>query len=531
MTDGLSKPSRHTTAPPQPLPDTQLVFLHDISRYVELGGTMLNVARILDATWRNHYKGRYLEELPDVIGLDDISRFWPSLHNAIRDDLAQDKTRIQSIEIINLPKDPVSVRPLVRFSIRDRILYESLVFGLAHSVDKEIFSSVYSYRWNRLSFSFRDPIKMWLRMQKAASRHLVKNPTHYAAKTDVTSFYESIHLETLTEDLEAATGQVEWVNKLRIYLDSFQSFHSAWGIPQGSDASGILANLYLLPVDELLRRRGVRSLRYSDDMYLFGSDFWELRDSLLQINDVLRSRRLSMATQKTEIMNTSSAVNYFSDAEKDAIQYGIVVGNPGRSDLVRKYFDSVLERDRISVRDLRFAINRLKRLNDDYALPWVLDNATRHPHMSKEIFAYMAKFIDGRDGEVATKLASMMSSGEISPYPYLQFQVLRMALKYDIKDARIIDAAWQILEDKNRGSLPREFAVRYIARSGSLSSGMLMKHRFENEQEDSMRRALMVGMYESGYYPKRLFTSIAQHKDALGLTASYLDTSPKVPVI
>ncbi|WP_442815858.1 reverse transcriptase domain-containing protein [Streptomyces sp. NBC_01768] len=165
-------------------------------------------------------------------------------------------------------KDPVSVRPLVRFSIRDRILYESLVFGLAHSVDKEIFPSVYSYRWNRLSFSFRDPIKMWLRMQKAASRHLVKNPTHYAAKTDVTSFYESIHLETLTEDLEAATGQVEWVNKLRIYLDSFQSFHSAWGIPQGSDASGILANLYLLPVDELLRRRGVRSLRARNTILL-----------------------------------------------------------------------------------------------------------------------------------------------------------------------------------------------------------------------------------------------------------------------
>ncbi|MFJ7019173.1 RNA-directed DNA polymerase [Streptomyces sp. NPDC101117] len=492
---------------------------------------MLNVTRILDATWRHHYKSRYLDELPDVIGLDDISRFWPTLHNAIRDDLANDKTRIQSIEIINLPKDPVSVRPLVRFSVRDRILYEALVFGLARAVDKQIFSSVYSYRWNRIGFSFRDPIKMWLRMQKAASRHLVMNPSHYAARTDVTSFYESIHLETLTDDLEAATGQIDWVSKLRIYLDSFQSFHSAWGIPQGSDASGILANIYLLPVDELLRRRGVRTLRYSDDMYLFGSDFWELRDSILQINDVLRSRRLSMATQKTVIMDTETAVNYFSDAEKDAIQYGIEVGKPGKADLVRKYFDSVLARDQMSVRDLRFAINRLKRISDDYALPWVLENASRHPHMSKEIFAYMGKFIDTRASEVAAKLASMMSSGEIYPYPYLQFQVLRMALKHDIKDARIIDAAWQILEDKNRGSLPREFAVRYIARSGSLSSGMLMKHRFENEQEDSMRRALMVGMYESGYYPKRLFRSIAQHKDTLGLTASYLDTSPDIPVI
>ncbi|WP_159029851.1 RNA-directed DNA polymerase [Streptomyces marincola] len=492
---------------------------------------MLRITRILDATWRNHYKWRYLEELPDVIGLDDISRFWPSLHNSIRDDLLENRTRIRSIEIINLPKDPISVRPLVRFSIRDRILYEAIVFGIAAAVDRQIFPSVYSYRWNRLGFSFRDPIKMWLRMQKAASRHLIRNPTHYAAKTDVTSFYESIHLETLSDDLEAATGQADWVSRLRIYLDSFQSFHSAWGIPQGSDASGILANLYLLPVDELLRRRGVRSLRYSDDIYLFGSDFWELRDTILQINEVLRSRRLSMATQKTVIMDTASAINYFSDAEKDAIQYGIEFGSPGTSSLVRKYFDSLFDSGIPSVRDLRFAINRLKRLEDDYALSWVLENASRNPHMSKEIFAYMARFVGSRGSEVATKLASMMSSGEISPYPYLQFQVLRLALKHDIKDARIVDAAWHILEDKNRGSLPREFAVRYIARSGSLSSGMLMKHRFENEQEESMRRALMVGMYESGYHPKRLFQSMAQHQDALGLTASYLDTSPKVPVI
>jgi hypothetical protein len=266
-------------------------------------------------------------------------------------------------------------------------------------------------------------------------------------------------------------------------------------------------------------------------MYLFGSDFWELRDALLQINDVLRSRRLNMATQKTSIMDTSTGINYFSDAEKDAIQYGIAVGSPGNSELVRKYFDSVLEDAQISVRDLRFAINRLKRLGDDYALDWVLANASRYPHMSKETFSYMAKFVETRGSEVAAKLVSMMSSGEISPYPYLQFQVLRMALKHDVQDARITDAAWQILEDKNRGSLPREFAVRYIARSGSLSSGMLMKHRFENEQEDSMRRALMIGMYESGYYPKRLFRSFAEHGDALGLTASYLDTSPKIPVI
>lgn len=492
---------------------------------------MLPITRVLDATWKNSYRNRFFEELPDVIALDDIALFWPTLSEEIRRDIINGDTRIRSVEIIDLPKDPVSVRPLVRFSLRDRILYDSLVFALASQIDRQIFGSVYSYRWKRFGFSFRNPIDMWLDMQRSASRYLWKRPGSYAAKTDVTSFYESIHLETLTDDLEAATGETDWVAKLRVYLDSFQSFHSAWGIPQGSEASGILANLYLLPVDELLRRRGVKSLRYSDDIYLFGSDFWHLRDIILEINDVFRSRRLSMATQKTVIMDHLKALKYFSDVEKDAIEYGIEIGDPGRVDLVRKYFDSVLESGATSMRDLRFAINRLKRINDDYALTWVLENCSRYPHMSKELFAYMAKFADKRGPEIRARVARLMGSGEISPYPYLQFQVLRLALKHGINDGEIIDAAWQILENKNRGSLPREFAVRYIARSGSLSSGMLMKHRFENEQDPSMRRALMVGMYEAGYYPKRAFSSLATQKDALGLTAAYLDTSPKVPVI
>ncbi|MFH8479742.1 RNA-directed DNA polymerase [Streptomyces sp. NPDC018055] len=492
---------------------------------------MLSVTRILDATWKNHYKNRFFEELPDVIALDDVARFWPTLSNEIQRDIAIDNTRIQNIEVIDLPKDPVSVRPLVRFSLRDRILYEALVFGLARQVDRQIFSSVYSYRWKKYAFAFRKPIDMWLDMQQSASRYLWKNPRHFAARTDVTAFYESIHIETLSDDLEAATGELEWVAKLTTYLDSFQSFHSAWGIPQGSDASGILANLYLLPVDELLRRRGIKSLRYSDDIYLFGSDFWNLRDAILQINEIFRSRRLSMATQKTKIMSGTDAIGYFRDVEKDAIQYGIDRKSAERSDLVRKYFDSALESDAPSVRDLRFALNRLKWLKDDYAFDWVLANLSNYPHMSKELFAYMAKFADVRGAGIRARIAKLMGSGEISPYPYLQFQVLRLALKHGFNDAQVVDAAWRILEDKNRGSLPREFAVRYIARSGSLSSGMLMKHRFENEQENSMRRALMVGMYESGYYPKRIFKQISTQKDALGLTAAYLDTAPTIPVI
>lgn len=168
----------------------------------------MNVPRVLTSTWRHHYRGRYNEELPDVIGLDDLRLFWPTLYNSLLSDLRAGNTRIDNIEIVDLPKDKISVRPLVRFSTRDRILYEVLVFRLARAVDSQIFDSVYSYRWSRGSFSFKSPIDMWLRMQRSAARHLSRNPGHYVARTDVTSFYDSIHLETLMDDLEAASGKM-----------------------------------------------------------------------------------------------------------------------------------------------------------------------------------------------------------------------------------------------------------------------------------------------------------------------------------
>ena len=88
----------------------------------------------------------------------------------------------------------------------------------------------------------------------------------------------------------------------------------ASGLPQRSWASSVLANMYLMALDEVLDAHaesvtlwpaeGERRswVRWMDDIWLFGSDAGRLRQAQLQIESSLRSLQLHMNTGKTQLL-------------------------------------------------------------------------------------------------------------------------------------------------------------------------------------------------------------------------------------
>ncbi|WP_432014703.1 reverse transcriptase domain-containing protein [Streptomyces cucumeris] len=481
----------------------------------------------VDEAWSRLLHGRGRSEIPDIINWDDIKESWGDVRKNVVSSLRKGEVGPDYVEVIDLPKNSVAVRPIARLTVHDRLVYDTLVFSIAELVDSQLHSSVHSARWGDNGKSFWSPINNWVSMQKRGVGMLLTAP-YRLARTDVVSFYEHIDVDTLAIDIQSA-GATPWVTQHLIkYLRMFQSSSHAWGVPQGPDSSAILANLYLLPVDEFVHRIGLDYLRYSDDMMLFDTERESLRNALLEINAILRSRRLTMSTTKTHIYEPAQALSQLESLEKDAINYGIKIGEVGAEERLYKLFLEATAAEQID-RDVKFSLFRMGNVKDDRALGWTLRNLKESHHLASEILRYLECFPERRLA-IGRAYISIMRLVEDHKYDHLEQRILQSAIRLKIRSVKIRDRAWAILQDKNKPSLPREFAARYLGRISTIADGQLLRRQFENESDANVRRALLVAMYEANSVSRPLLERLANSHTRLTWVSRYLLKNPRVPL-
>ncbi|MER7181738.1 RNA-directed DNA polymerase [Streptomyces hyaluromycini] len=486
-----------------------------------------SVAPYLDKAWSRLYRGRGQSEIPDVINLADINSSWPDFRSQIRDSIVSGQVGPDYVEIIDAPKNPFAVRPIARLSVHDRLVYDTLVFAIANLIDNQLRESVFSARWGSNGEDFWSPVNSWVSMQKRGVE-IVSEDIFQLARTDVVSFYEHIDVNTLAIDIQAVGASAPITERLIHYLRMFQQSSHAWGIPQGPDASGILANIYLLPIDEFVHRAGFKYLRYSDDMMIFDTDRESLRNALLEINSILRSRRLSMSGTKTNVYDHRESITQLEDLEKDAINYGIKIGEPGAGERLYKLFTEAVE-GRQRDRDVKFALFRMGRLRDDRALPWVLRHLKESHHLASQLLQYLECFPDRRPATGRAFISTMRLIAD-HKYDHLEQRILQAATRQRVHSPSIRDMAWTILQDKNKSNLPREFAARYLGRNSTVADGQLLRRQYEDEENVNVRRALLVAMYEARSVSRGLLESLASSKSQLSWVSRYLLKNPYVPL-
>ncbi|MFD3378352.1 MULTISPECIES: RNA-directed DNA polymerase [unclassified Streptomyces] len=473
--------------------------------------------------------GQEFSEIPDVAFYSDIEDQWKNgYRDTLRSSILDQEYGPRHTEIVDYPKNSISVRPLARFSARDRLIYDALVFDIAAEVDEHRHSSVYSYRWNHRA---SEPIfwsYSWKLMRRNSLRVLSRNRRLHMASLDVSSFYEHIDVDYLSEDLNLMVPNELAVRRVSTFLDKFQNVNHAWGLPQGSDASGILANVYLASTDQYLARNRVPFFRYSDDISVFDDDWNSLRDILIGVNKIFRARKLSMAAHKTTIVDHDTACNRLKNAREASIDHGVFVGDPEVDADIHSYFDEVSKWGDVDTRRLRFALNKLRRRHDDYAVSWCLNNLRYIAHVGKEVFAYLA-VCEHRLPEIQRKLTSFMNSQGSNSYPYIEQRVLRYVIRMNVNSEQMKEAAWGILHDRNREEFPREFAARYLGRCASVAESQLLRHEFEREPSEAMRRALLISLYESSYLSVRYRRDVENSFPYLRWLCAYLEKNPKIP--
>jgi len=451
----------------------------------------------LDVAWRRMVKEAARSDLPDPLLLADYNYSWRDVKTQILSEMSSNNGYVpRQAEILDLPKDALTVRPIARMRPEDQVVYDALVFSIASVLDSHLNPAVYSYRWNSEKETLRSGVGDWKVMQRVGRKLHEDRPMALLAKTDVGSFYEYVDLDILKRDLDEMVSGSWAVERLMKFLHDFGSFNQVWGLPQGSDASGVLANMYLLPVDQYLQDEGLRYLRFSDDISIFGSDWNLLRQTLISVTRIMRGRHLSVSGTKTKILSGSAILAEFEDAEKDAISYGINTGYEGTHHQLVDLFEAAIAKDPPNYRDIKFALSRFPIFLEDRAVDWILENYRKYPQLAAFTSSYLSSFMFLRP-EVEGRLLDFISTGHLGVDPFTEMHAVRALLRNSVTEPRGNAVMWALLLDKNKQGYVRELAARYVGRNARPGDAARLEQEFKAERNIGVKRALLVARFEA----------------------------------
>ena len=323
---------------------------------------------------------------------------WPEIAWVVERALAEvvvprlDRAQVFRPMKLDVAKENFAIRPAVVIDPIDRLIYQSLVDASLLKLHSDIREWTYGWRVVRENpkrgvYSRND--QEWQRYRD----HLKRLITFYsvALVTDVVSFFASIPIERLTEDLFVRLGRSELSEALVRRLHEWDRAPGRAGLVQRSAASAALAHMFLAPVDRLLARESRinsqlilqvipegRALRWMDDIWLFGRDPGVLRKTQISLQRTLDDLGLNMNLAKTALLEGDDVRQAVQDLEHSAADAALADDDTAPlEELVDRF---LLAPETTSRTTVGFITKRMREHQLFTRVPGLVEVAHRAPH-------------------------------------------------------------------------------------------------------------------------------------------------------
>ena len=198
----------------------------------------------------------------DGITVDEIGKYLKENQQTIIARIYKGKSTPDAVRRVEIPKPDGGIRKLGIPTVKDRIFQQAITHQLMPIYEPLFSDNSYGYRPGRCA---KDAIK---RIKEYAEQGY----TH-AVALDLSKYFDTLNHEMLLNLLRRNVKDERVIQWIKRYLKSGVMkngvvMETEEGSPQGGNISPLLANIYLNEFDQEYERRGVKFIRYADDIVL-----------------------------------------------------------------------------------------------------------------------------------------------------------------------------------------------------------------------------------------------------------------------
>lgn len=190
-------------------------------------------------------------------------------------------------------------RPLGIPTVRDRVVQTAMCNVLEPIFERDFAEHSYGFRSGR---GCKDALRRVVELLRAGYRWVVD--------ADLKSYFDTIPHAALVEEVKRKVSDGSVVELIEEYLkssilDGLERWTPQEGTPQGAVLSPLLSNIYLDPLDHLMRQHGYEMVRYADDFIIMCRSEKEAQRALEEVQQWTAQAGLVLHPDKTRIVDAT----------------------------------------------------------------------------------------------------------------------------------------------------------------------------------------------------------------------------------